>query len=96
MLILLAIANRLLDVRFFAVTSVPGGLVAYHMTQLNPDEKITANRPGFRMVAGNPLKKARVYPDNVKSPTRIGDIYCYVKCKFCPEVSHHSKSKFSS
>jgi len=37
------------------------------MTQLSPDEKITAYPPGFRMVAGNPLKKARVYPDNVKA-----------------------------
>jgi len=50
-----------------SVTSVAGGLVAYHMTQLNPGEKITAYPPGFRMVAGNPLKKSRVYPDNVKA-----------------------------
>jgi len=50
-----------------SVTSVSnGGLLVYYLQRGDAGEKITAFPEGFRMLAGNPMKRARAYPDNVK------------------------------
>jgi len=43
-----------------------GGLLVYYLQRMNDNETIVAFPEGFRMISGNPMKRARAYPDNVK------------------------------